>query len=105
VKIYLKFSHVINYNLPDDTETYTHRSGRTGRANNTGISIALFTNAEKHKIKLIWRKLQQKSEQKLLPEAEEVLQQQVKSFIDKIEKVELAEDQIAPIVNEVYERL
>ena len=50
-------SHVVHYNLPDDPETYTHRSGRTGRAGNEGISIAIINLKEKHKIHSIERNL------------------------------------------------
>ena len=57
-------THVINYKLPDQTEAYTHRSGRTGRAGNKGISIALITNKEMGKLRPIERKIQKEIRKK-----------------------------------------
>jgi ATP-dependent RNA helicase DeaD len=53
-------THVINYQLPDEVETYTHRSGRTGRAGKSGVSIVIVTKSEMRKIKSIELKIQQK---------------------------------------------
>lgn len=97
-------THVINYNLPDDTETYTHRSGRTGRAGNTGISIAIATRGDKQKIFQIEKKIQRKFVPQQFPNAEEVLQKQVVSFVEKIENTEVNEDQIKPFMDEIYSR-
>ena len=55
-------THVINYQLPDEIETYTHRSGRTGRAGKLGTSIIFVTKSDRRKIKLIENKLQTKLE-------------------------------------------
>ena len=60
-------THVINYKLPDQTEAYTHRSGRTGRAGNKGISIALITNKEMGKLRPIERKIQKEIRKKISP--------------------------------------
>ncbi|HNX11976.1 MAG TPA: DEAD/DEAH box helicase, partial [Paludibacteraceae bacterium] len=60
-------THVINYNLPDDVEIYTHRSGRTGRANKTGVSVSIIHSKEKFKIKDIERMLKRKFEQQQIP--------------------------------------
>ena len=59
-------THVINYQLPDEIETYTHRSGRTGRAGNQGISIVIVTKSEVRKIKSIEKKIQKTFEKKEL---------------------------------------
>ncbi len=98
-------SHVINYNLPDDTETYTHRSGRTGRAGKTGISIALTTRSDRQKIYQIEKKIQREFVKMQLPNAEEVIQKQILNFVDKVEKTEINEDQLKSVMTDVYARL
>ena len=57
-------THVINYQLPDEIETYTHRSGRTGRAGKNGISIVIITKSEARKIKAIEKIIQKQFEKK-----------------------------------------
>lgn len=98
-------SHVINYNLPDDIETYTHRSGRTGRANNTGISISIVNGGEKRRIGMIEKMIKKKFEQKPIPAAEDVLRKQLFSFIDKVEKTELDLGAIEPVMDELVKKL
>ncbi len=70
-------THVIHYELPDDTEVYTHRSGRTGRAGKTGISASLITPKEKRRIKAIEHTIGQKFEQKNIPDPEEICKKQL----------------------------
>src|SRR5699024_5883930 len=65
-------SHVINYRLPDETEIYTHRSGRTGRAGKEGISMVIITKGELRKIRQIEKMINQKFEQKQLPNGEDI---------------------------------
>ncbi|NJO90708.1 MAG: ATP-dependent helicase, partial [Chloroflexia bacterium] len=65
-------THVINYNLPDDFEVYTHRSGRTGRAGKSGISISICHTKEKFKIAQIEKTIKQKFELKLVPSGKEI---------------------------------
>ncbi len=98
-------SHVINYNLPDDTETYTHRSGRTGRAGKTGISIALATRSDRQKIYQIEKKIQLAFIRMQLPNADEVLQKQILNFVDKVEKTEINQEQLKSLMADVYARL
>lgn len=98
-------THVINYNLPDDIETYTHRSGRTGRANNTGTSIALVTPSERRKIARIEKILQRRFEQKQIPGPEEVLQKQLFNFINKVESADINEEQLLPLMDSIYKKL
>lgn len=70
-------THVIHYELPDDIEIYTHRSGRTGRAGKTGISASLITSKEKRRIKAIENTIGQKFEQKTIPNPEEICKKQL----------------------------
>ncbi|WP_224491024.1 DEAD/DEAH box helicase [Robertkochia flava] len=70
-------THVINYQLPDETETYTHRSGRTGRAGKSGISMVIITKSELKKIKSLERIIQQEFEPKKIPNAEEICEIQL----------------------------
>lgn len=81
-------THVINFNLPDDIESYTHRSGRTGRAGKTGISIAFINLREKHLLKQIEKKIGKVFEHGHLPTGHQVCEKQLFHFIDKIEKTE-----------------
>lgn len=98
-------THVINYNLPDDPESYTHRSGRTGRAGKTGESIAIIHSKETGKIRQIERISGVKFEQKQVPTGEEICREQLYSLIDKIEKTEVDEKQIGPFLPEIYKKL
>jgi ATP-dependent RNA helicase DeaD len=98
-------THVINYNLPDDVEIYTHRSGRTGRANKKGVSVSIIHSKEKFKIKDIERMLGKKFEQQQIPNGLEVCKKQLFHMIDKMEKVEVSEDQIAPYMSQIMKQL
>lgn len=98
-------THVINYNLPDDVEIYTHRSGRTGRANKKGVSVSIIHSKEKFKIKDIERMLGKKFEQQQIPNGLEVCKKQLFFMIDKMEKVEVNEEQIAPYMNQIMKQL
>jgi ATP-dependent RNA helicase DeaD len=98
-------SHVIHYNLPDETEIYIHRSGRTGRAGKPGTSIAIIHTREKSRIGLIEKKLGKKFEQKAVPGGREICEKQLFNLIDKMEQVEVDESQIAPYLPVVYKKL
>lgn len=98
-------THVINYGLPDDIESYNHRSGRTGRAGKTGISIAIAHVKEKGKIREIERIMNKKFEPATIPSGDEICEKQLFSFADKIEKVKVNEDEIARLLPSVYRRL
>ena len=98
-------SHVINYNLPDDTEAYTHRSGRTGRAGKTGVSIAIIHLREKHKIKDIERKINKTFEKANIPTGQEVCKKQLFHLIDKMEHVEVDHQEIDGFLPEIYKKL
>ena len=77
-------SHIINYNLPDDVASYTHRSGRTGRAGKEGISLAIVQPREKYKIKEIERRLKRKFEQSRIPSGEDICRQLMMHYLDKL---------------------
>ena len=98
-------THVINYGLPDDIESYTHRSGRTGRAGKTGISIAIINLREKGKMREIERIIKKKIEVSELPTGKEICEQQLIKVIDDIEKVKVSEEEIETFLPEVYRKL
>ena len=98
-------THVINYGLPDDTESYTHRSGRTGRAGKTGISIAIINLREKGRMKEIEHIIKKKFEVSVLPSGQEICQQQLIKVIDDIEKVKVNEEEIETFLPGVYRKL
>jgi len=90
-------SHVINYNLPEQREGYTHRSGRTGRAQKSGVSISIITPKETRKIREIENIIGKKFEYKKVPNKEDICQKQIDTFIEEIEKTD-----IDKISNEQY---
>ena len=98
-------THVINYGLPDDTESYTHRSGRTGRAGKTGISIAIMNLREKGKMREIERIIKKKFNIGTLPSGQEICEQQLIKVIDDIEKVKVDEEEIDTFLPGIYRKL
>ena len=98
-------THIINYKLPDQTENYTHRSGRTGRAGKKGISIALITNKEKGKLRPIERKINKKFEHKQVPNGKEICEKQLYSLIDKVHDIDINEKEIKDYLPDVYQKL
>ncbi len=98
-----ELTHVINYNLPDDPEQYTHRSGRTGRADKTGISIAIINSKEQHKIKLIEKTLGKTFGQAKVPTGEEVCTRQMLHLVEEVEKAEIR-DEISTYVDIINDK-
>lgn len=98
-------THVINYGLPDDTESYTHRSGRTGRAGKTGISIAITNLREKSKMREIERIINKKFSMEKLPTGKQICEQQLIKVIDDIEKVKVNEEEIEAFLPGIYRKL
>ena len=98
-------THIINYSLPDDPEVYIHRSGRTARAGKSGISIAISNSSEKRKIKSIEKKGAIKFIPKEVPSGNEICSKQLYKLIDKIENVDVDEEQIKPFLNNIYKKL
>ena len=97
-------THVINYGLPDDTENYTHRSGRTGRAGKKGTSISIVHSREKGKIRVIEKAIQKQFERGTLPSGKDICQRQLYRVIDDIERVDVMEEEIAEVMPEVIRR-
>lgn len=98
-------THVINYGLPDDIESYTHRSGRTGRAGKTGTSIAIVHVKEKGKMREIEKIINKKFEQGVIPTGEMIREKQLFNLVDRIEKVKVNEDEISELLPSVYRKL
>ena len=82
-------THVINYQLPDEIETYTHRSGRTGRAGKTGVSMVIVSKSEVRKIKSIERIIKKEFEKKEIPDGMEICEVQLMSLANKIHNTEV----------------
>lgn len=97
-------THVINYNLPDDTEVYLHRSGRTGRADKQGISVSIINLKEKFKIRQIEKMIGREFAQAKIPTGHQVCEKQLFHYIDKMEKVEIDEE-IESFLPVIYRKL
>ena len=100
-----ELTHVINHKLPDQIENYTHRSGRTGRAGNTGISIVLVNGKEKGKLRPIEKIIQKKFTEAKVPSGKDICQNQLMSLIDKVVNIEVNETQINEFLPSIYEKL
>ena len=98
-------THVINYGLPDDTESYTHRSGRTGRAGKTGTSIAIINLREKGKMREIERIIGKKFEAGEMPTGKQICEKQLYKVIDELEKVKVNDEEIEDFMPAVYRKL
>ena len=94
-------THVINYGLPDDIESYTHRSGRTGRAGKKGTSISIIHTRERHKVKAIEKVIGKSFVDGDLPSPKEICTKQLYKAIDEIEKVDVNEEEIAPFMEDI----
>lgn len=97
-------THVINYGLPDDIESYTHRSGRTGRAGKQGTSICIIHVKEKHKVRAIEKQISKQFVAGVLPKGEEICHKQLMKVISDIEHVEVNEEAIAPFLDDIYRK-
>jgi ATP-dependent RNA helicase DeaD len=91
-------SHVINYHLPDEVESYTHRSGRTARAGKKGVSIAIVSNKDQNKVFQIEKKIKIKFDEGKLPSGKEICEQQLVGYVEKIKSVKINEDEIADLI-------
>jgi len=98
-------THIINYNLPDDPGQYTHRSGRTGRAGKTGVSIAIINLKEKHKIRNIEKKLGKKFKRENVPNGSAICEKQLFHLIDRMEKVDVENEEIEGFLPTIYKKL
>jgi len=98
-------THIINFGLPDELDIYIHRSGRTGRAGKSGISISIAHSRARNKIMNLEKKVGKKFEQKKVPNGPEVCEKRLFDVIDKLENVEVDEDQILPFLPDIYEKI
>ncbi len=94
-------THVINYGMPGDTESYTHRSGRTGRAGKKGTSISIIHTKERGRVREVERTIGKEFVDGTLPTPQEICSKQLFKAIDEIEKVDVDEDQIAPFMEDI----
>ncbi len=98
-------THVINYNLPDDIENYTHRSGRTARAGKSGISMVFITPKEIRRIKQVEKQIGKKFTEGQIPSGEQVCEKQLYSLIDKLVSVEVQTKEIDKFMPGIYQKL
>ncbi len=98
-------THVINYGLPDDTAVYTHRSGRTGRAGKTGVSVAIIHSREKGKLREIEKKIGKKFERCEVPTPQHIIEKQLYNLADRIERVEVNDAEIDKYFSGVRRKL
>lgn len=98
-------SHVLNFNLPDDSEVYVHRSGRTGRAGNQGVAITLVSPGEMYRIRDIERMTKQSFVQKSIPTANEIVEEQLQQVLQDIENAKLSEEFFGEYLRSFTEKL
>ena len=98
-------THVINYGLPDDIEVYTHRSGRTGRAGKKGTSICIVHIKERRKLNDIERIIKKPFEKGMIPTTERIIEKQLFGLADRLEKVDVQEEEVAKYLDPVLKKL
>ncbi len=98
-------THVINYNLPDELEQYVHRSGRTGRADKQGISIAILNLKEKYKVKNLEKLLKKPFEKAQIPTGKEVCRKQLFNMINRVEQTVVNDEEIEHFLPEIVAKL
>jgi len=98
-------THVVNYGLPDDTAVYTHRSGRTGRAGKTGVSVAIIHSRERGKLREIEKKIGKTFERREVPTPQHIIEKQLYNLADRIERVKVDEEEIGKYLPGVSRKL
>jgi len=98
-------THVINYNLPDEPANYTHRSGRTGRAGCTGVSVSFVTANERYKIQDIEKRIKRKFERGQIPGGHDICERQLFNHVETIKNVAVAQDRIERFMPAITESL
>ena len=98
-------THIINYNLPDENEVYIHRSGRTGRAGKQGVSISIIHIKELHKIKALEKITKKQFTRLMVPNGLEICKKQLFHLIDKMENVQVNDEQIDVFLPHIYKKL
>jgi len=97
-------THVINYTLPETTEAYIHRSGRTGRAGRKGLSVSILERRDMNRVSHFEKKVGKTFEKELVPGGREICEKRLFNLIDKIKQVELDEKQLASFIESIYEK-
>jgi len=100
-----ELTHVINYNQPDEAEIYIHRSGRTGRAGNKGISISIMHKRELNKIARLEKIVGKKFKQRPVPSGRDICKVQLFNLIGKMEQTQVDYEQIGPFMDDIYGQL
>ncbi|MDR3227426.1 MAG: DEAD/DEAH box helicase [Prevotellaceae bacterium] len=98
-------THIINYNLPDDVEIYTHRSGRTGRANKSGISVSIVHSREYNRIREIERVVKKTFKKEQVPSGLDICKCQLFHMIERMEQVQVNDEQIDQFLPHVFKKL
>ncbi len=98
-------THIINYHVPTEPDIYIHRSGRTGRAGKSGISLTIMHSKEAGALKAVEKRLGKAIEWQKVPGGREICEKQLYHFIDTVERVEIDEDQIGSFLANVYKKL
>ena len=98
-------THVINYNLPDDVEVYTHRSGRTGRAGKKGVSCVIIHSRERNKLRDIEKIIKKEFVRKMVPTGMDVCKRQLFHLIDKMENVQVNNEEIDVFMPQISAKL
>ncbi len=98
-------THVINYNLPDDHEVYTHRSGRTGRAGKDGMAVSIINMKERGYITQIEKVVRKTIVQKPVPGGQEICERRLFSLIETMQKADVDQGQINLYIEKAYEML
>ncbi len=98
-------SHVINYNLPDDIEVYTHRSGRTGRAGKEGMAVSIIQTRERNRITQIEQVTRKTFDRQPVPGGVEICERQLFSMVERMQNAEVSHQQIDPYMHKVYDML
>ena len=98
-------THVINYNLPEDDESYTHRSGRTARAGRSGMSIAIVTKRDIGRIKDLERKIGKPFKKSRIPSGVDVCEKQLFHLVHKLHHVEVMDEEIEKYLPKIYDEL
>ncbi|MDA8930355.1 helicase C-terminal domain-containing protein, partial [Bacteroidia bacterium] len=99
-----ELTHVINYKLPDEDAVYVHRSGRTGRAGNEGLSLTLLTGNEEKRLRYLEKKIGRKFEKVDIPNGQEICEKQLFSMIDTIKETEIANSHIDSFLPQIFEK-
>ena len=94
-------THVINFGLPDDIESYTHRSGRTGRAGKKGTSISIIHTREKHKMRTIEKEIGKSFVEGDIPSPKEICKKQLYKVMDQIVKTDVNDEEIDPFMKDI----